>query len=106
MRRQLPMFMAVAIAIALVSAMHIRPLAAAPDPAATLKAAQAETTVVVHGPPGRAYEAALTKAFEQDNPGIKVEYSGANNRTAVPKLFRERDAGLFLWDVWISGPAT
>jgi iron(III) transport system substrate-binding protein len=83
----------------------LRPVAAA-DPAATLKAAQAEAVVIVHGPPGRAYEAALTKGFEQSHPGIKVEYSGANNRTAVPKLFREREAGLFLWDVWISGPAT
>ena len=82
------------------------PVTAAPDPAATLKSAQAEAVVVVHGPPGRAYEAALTKGFEQGHPGIKVEYSGANNRTAVPKLFREREAGLFLWDVWISGPAT
>jgi ABC-type Fe3+ transport system substrate-binding protein len=82
------------------------PAAAAPDIAETLKAAQLETVVVVHGPPGRAYEAALTKGFEEHHPGIKVEYSGANNRTAVPKLFREREAGLFLWDVWISGPAT
>ncbi|MGE5539506.1 MAG: extracellular solute-binding protein [Gemmatimonas sp.] len=94
------MFGACALALATGSAV------AAPDRAATLKAAQTEAVVVVHGPPGRAYEAALTKGFEETNPGIKVEYSGANNRTAVPKLFREREAGLFLWDVWISGPAT
>ena len=79
---------------------------AAPDKNATIAAAKAEGTVVVHGPPGRSYEDALTKGFEQSNPGIHVEYSGANNRTAVPKLFREREAGLYLWDVWLGGPAT
>lgn len=79
---------------------------AAPDPAATLAAARAEGVVIVHGAPGRAYEQALSKGFERSNPGIRVEYSGANNRAAVPKLLREREAGLFLWDVWISGPAT
>ncbi|HTI87994.1 MAG TPA: extracellular solute-binding protein [Alphaproteobacteria bacterium] len=104
MQLQLRWFMGVALV--LLGALLAHPASAAPDPAATLKAAQTEGTVVVHGPPGRAYEAALTKGFEQANPGIKVEYSGANNRTAVPKLFREREAGLFLWDVWIGGPAT
>jgi iron(III) transport system substrate-binding protein len=82
------------------------PSSAAPDPAATLAAAQAEGVVIVHGAPGRSYEQALSKGFEQSHPGIRVEYSGANNRAAVPKLLREREAGLFLWDVWISGPAT
>jgi ABC-type Fe3+ transport system substrate-binding protein len=79
---------------------------AAPDTTSTLAAARTEGVVIVHGAPGRAYEAALSKGFEQSHPGIRVEYSGANNRAAVPKLFREREAGLFLWDVWIGGPAT
>jgi iron(III) transport system substrate-binding protein len=79
---------------------------AAPDKTTVVAAARNEGTVIVHGPPGRLYEDALTKGFEQGNPGIHVEYSGANNRTAVPKLFREREAGLYLWDVWLGGPAT
>jgi ABC-type Fe3+ transport system substrate-binding protein len=79
---------------------------AAPDKATVAAAARKEGTVIVHGPPGRLYEDALTKGFEQSNPGVHVEYSGANNRTAVPKLFREREAGLYLWDVWLGGPAT
>jgi ABC-type Fe3+ transport system substrate-binding protein len=79
---------------------------AAPDKAALLKGAQAEGVVIVHGPPGRQYEKLLSKGFEESHPGIRVEYSGANNRTAVPKLFREREANLFLWDVWMGGPAT
>jgi iron(III) transport system substrate-binding protein len=91
---------------AIVFACGVQSTLAAPDKAATLKAAQSEGVVIVHGAPGRAYEQALSKGFEQANSGIRVEYSGANNRTAVPKLFRERDAGLFLWDVWIGGPAT
>ena len=82
------------------------PAAAAPDRASLLQAAQAEGIVVVHGPPGRHYEKLLSKGFEDSHPGIKVEFSGANNRTAVPKLFREREANLFLWDVWMGGPAT
>ena len=85
---------------------HVPVAAAAPDKAALLKAAQAEGVVVVHGPPGRQYEKLLSKSFEEAYPGVKVEYSGANNRTAVPKLFREREANIFLWDVWMGGPAT
>ena len=82
------------------------PASAAPDKAALLKAAQAEGVVVVHGPPGRQYEKLLSKSFEEKHPGITVEYSGANNRTAVPKLLREREANIYLWDVWMGGPAT
>jgi iron(III) transport system substrate-binding protein len=81
-------------------------VSAAPDKDATIAAARKEGTVVVHGPPGKLYEDALTRGFEQSNPGIHVEFSGANNRTAVPKLFREREAKLYLWDVWLGGPAT
>ena len=83
-----------------------RAAVAADDKAALIKAAQAEGVVIVHGPPGRTYEGQLSKAFEAAYPGIRVEYSGANNRTAVPKLFREREAGIHLWDVWMGGPAT
>lgn len=95
-------FLTVLAAVALASSMA----EAAPDKAALLKAAQAEGLVIVHGAPGRQYEKLLSKGFEESHPGIRVEYSGANNRTAVPKLFREREANLFMWDVWIGGPAT
>lgn len=94
------------LAIGMMASIGISPAIAAPDLASLLKAAQVEGVVIVHGPPGRHYEKLLTKGFEDSFPGIKVEFSGANNRTAVPKLFREREANLFLWDVWMGGPAT
>jgi iron(III) transport system substrate-binding protein len=68
--------------------------------------ANQEGLVVVHGAPGRSYARVFTTAFNKTYPGIKVQFSGASNRTDVPKLLRERKAGIFAWDVWVSGPST
>jgi iron(III) transport system substrate-binding protein len=59
--------------------------------------------VVVHGAPGRRYARVLKGAFEKKYPDIRVEFSGASNRTAIPRLLRERQAGIFNQDVWTSG---
>lgn len=73
------------------------------DWATVLEKAKQEGVVVVHGAPGRRYAAVLQGAFQQKYPDISVEFSGASNRTAIPKLLRERQAGLFKQDVWTSG---
>ena len=71
-----------------------------------LAKAKQEGIVVVHGAPGKRYAEALVAAFNKKYPDIKVQFSGASNRTDVPKLLRERKAEIFAWDVWVSGPST
>jgi iron(III) transport system substrate-binding protein len=74
-------------------------------PAVVAKAKQ-EGLVVVHGAPGKSYFAVFVTAFSKAYPEIKVQFSGASNRTDVPKLLRERKAEIYAWDVWASGPST
>lgn len=74
-------------------------------PAVVAKAEQ-EGVVVVHGAPGKSYAEVFVAAFNRRYPNIKVQFSGASNRTDVPKILRERKAGVYAWDVWASGPST
>jgi iron(III) transport system substrate-binding protein len=74
-------------------------------PAVVAKAKQ-EGVVVVHGAPGKSYFQVFVTAFSKAYPDIKVQFSGASNRTDVPKLLRERKANIYAWDVWASGPST
>jgi len=71
--------------------------------ASVLEKAKQEGLVVVHGAPGQRYAAVLKDAFQKKYPEIKVEFSGAANRTAIPRLLRERQAGIYNQDVWSSG---
>jgi iron(III) transport system substrate-binding protein len=80
--------------------------AAAEDWAETVAKAKQEGTVVVHGAPGKSYNTALVAAFNKSYPDIKVQFSGAANAVEMPKLLRERQAGIYGWDVWVSGPST
>ena len=66
--------------------------------------AKEEGVVVVHGAPGAGYRAAMVTAFNAAYPDIKVQFSGASNSVEIPKVIRERQAGIFAWDVWIAGP--
>lgn len=78
--------------------------AAADDWDAVVAKAKAEGVVVVHGPPGATYRATLVAAFNGVYPDIKVQFSGAAGAVEIPKVIRERQAGIFDWDVWIGGP--
>src|SRR3954465_12037284 len=79
---------------------------AAEDWGALVAKAKQEGAVVVHGAPGKTYNAALVAAFNKSYPEIKVQFSGAANAVDMPKVLRERQAELYGWDVWISGPST
>jgi iron(III) transport system substrate-binding protein len=79
---------------------------AADDWNTTVAKAKQEGIVVVHGGPGKAYNAVLVGAFNKAYPDIKVQFSGANGAIEVPKVLRERQAGIYGWDVWTSGPTT
>ena len=66
-------------------------------------AAKQEGQLTLSGPPGQLWRDGLL-AFQQDYPDIKVEYSGQNSRDFWPRLFQERGAGQFLWDLRVGGP--
>src|ERR1700722_4831986 len=66
-----------------------------------VKAAEGE--VDVHGRPGRLYEQVLTEGFRKEYPDIKLNFSGASGRDAIPPIMRERDAGVYHWDVYVGG---
>jgi len=76
------------------------------DWATVLAKARQEGIVVVHGAPGKNYFAALVTAFNKAYPDIKVQFSGAAGAIETPKVLRERQAGIYAWDVWVSGPST
>jgi iron(III) transport system substrate-binding protein len=78
--------------------------ASADDWDTVLAKARQEGTVVVHGAPGRTYNAALVGAFNKAHPDIKVLFSGSSGATEIAKVLRERQAGIYGWDVWVSGP--
>jgi len=71
---------------------------------ALVTAAEAEGSVNIHGGPGRAFQSALNDGFTKAFPKIKVNYDGAPGREAIPKIVRERQAGIYNWDVYVGGP--
>ncbi|HTI88859.1 MAG TPA: extracellular solute-binding protein [Alphaproteobacteria bacterium] len=87
-----------------VSAALFAPAWAADDWNTVVANARKEGVVVVHGAPGKGYNTILVGAFQKAYPDIKVQYSGAAGSVEVPKVLRERQAGIYNWDVWVSGP--
>jgi iron(III) transport system substrate-binding protein len=70
---------------------------------AIVAAAKQEGQLTLSGPPGQLWRDGLL-AFQQDYPDIKVEYTGQNSRDFWPRLFQERAAGQYLWDLRVGGP--
>jgi ABC-type Fe3+ transport system substrate-binding protein len=70
----------------------------------TLAAARRQGKVVVSGGVGESYRASLT-AFQRDHPEIQVEYSGLSIVNFWTRVYRERAAEQYLWDVKVGGPA-
>jgi len=66
-------------------------------------AANGEGEVDVHGGPGKLFGQALTEGFRRAYPQIKINFSGLSGRDAIPKILREREAGLYTVDVYIGG---
>jgi ABC-type Fe3+ transport system substrate-binding protein len=68
-----------------------------------LAAAKKEGEVNVHGGPGRVFTEVHTEGFKKLYPEIKVNYTGLSGRDAIPKITREREAGVYNWDVYAGG---
>jgi iron(III) transport system substrate-binding protein len=75
---------------------------AADDWQQTLAAAKKEGSIVVSASSSELMRKVFT-SFEQDYPGIKVEYHAGNLRDFRLRVDKERDMGQFLWDVRIGG---
>jgi iron(III) transport system substrate-binding protein len=70
-----------------------------------LNAARKEGKVAVAGAPGQPYRD-VVRAFEMKYPEIALEYQGFRPTDFVPRFYKERQAGRFLWDVYFNGPTT
>ncbi|SRR5581483_9530997 len=73
---------------------------------ALVAAAEKEGQLSIAGPPGDTYRSALIGWFQKKFPKIRVEYNGASGRDQVPRLARERQSGVFNWDIYIGGPTS
>jgi hypothetical protein len=70
-----------------------------------LRAAKSEGKLSMIGPLGADRRDALTQVF-QNKYGITVEYHADAGAGILPRLSAERRAGLYLWDVLVSGTST
>jgi iron(III) transport system substrate-binding protein len=68
--------------------------------------AKKEGVVAVHGMPGKNYNAAMVPAFNKYYPDIKVKFTASAGSAQVPKILRERQAGIYEWDVWLGGSSS
>jgi iron(III) transport system substrate-binding protein len=68
-----------------------------------LAAAEKEGQISIGGPPGDTYRLALMEVFQKKYPKIKVEWDGGEGRVKIPKIVRERQAGIFNMDVYLGG---
>jgi iron(III) transport system substrate-binding protein len=92
-----------ACAVAALVAMGGAEPALAADWNAVVAAANGEGEVDVHGGPGKLYEEVLTEGFRLVYPQIKIVFSGSSGRDAIPQIMREREGGLYKWDVYVGG---
>lgn len=73
---------------------------------ALVAAAEKEGQLSIAGPPGDTYRTALIDWFQKKFSRIKIEYNGASGRDQVPRITRERQSGIFAWDLYIGGPTS
>jgi ABC-type Fe3+ transport system substrate-binding protein len=94
------------LAIVFVVAVGVVPKAWADTWDDTVRAANAEGEVDVHGGPGEMFHHILTDGFRKAFPEIKINFSGQSGRDAIPKIVRERAAGVYTVDVYVGGSSS
>ena len=72
----------------------------------TLASAEKEAEVSIAGPPGDAFREAIVSSFGKAYPKIKVDLLGGSGGDKVARILRERQAGVYGWDLYISGPTS
>jgi len=68
----------------------------------TLDAARKEGVVAVSGPPGPSEREAVVTGWQKAFPDIRIEYTGARGTQILSKVVRERESGLYNWDIVIA----
>jgi iron(III) transport system substrate-binding protein len=68
-----------------------------------IEGAKKEGKLVIHVGPGKNFRDGRLNGFEAKYPWLKVEASNVADREQLPKLIRERQAGLFQLDVHLGG---
>ena len=67
-----------------------------------LDAARKEGVVLVSGPPGPAQREAFVTGWQKAFPDIKIEYTAVRGTQILPNVVRERQSGLYNWDIIIA----
>ncbi|MBI1993219.1 MAG: extracellular solute-binding protein [Deltaproteobacteria bacterium] len=100
-------FLVASLAVALISTAEVRAQSGWQKQwEATLAAAEKEGRLEIAGPPGESFRKAIVDAFTKAYPKIKVELLGGSGGSKVARILRERQAGVFAWDLYISGPTS
>ena len=69
----------------------------------TIAAAKQEGQLVISAPSGTTWREQLM-SFQQAYPGIRLSITASASRDFWPRIIRERDAKLSLWDLRVGGP--
>src|ERR1700726_1270567 len=69
----------------------------------TVAAANKEGQLVISAPSGTDWREQL-RTFQQSYPGIKLSITAAASRDYWPRVIKEREAKLNLWDFRVGGP--
>jgi len=67
--------------------------------------AKKEGKVAVAGPPGTAYRDVM-RGFEKKYPEISLEFQGFTPANFISRFSKERQAGQYLWDIYVTGPTS
>jgi iron(III) transport system substrate-binding protein len=68
-----------------------------------VEGAKKEGELVIHVGPGKQYRDGRLKGFQEAFPFLKLHVSNTANRESMPKLVRERQAGIYSLDVHFGG---
>jgi len=68
-----------------------------------VEGAKKEGELVIHVGPGKAFRDGRLKGFTEAYPFLKLHVSNMQNRESMPKLIRERQAGIYALDVHFGG---
>ena len=77
---------------------------AAEDMQKIIEGAKKEGELIIHIGPGKQFRDARLTGFNEKYPFIKVHAINTANRESMPKLLRERKAGIYALDVHHGGP--
>jgi iron(III) transport system substrate-binding protein len=69
----------------------------------TLTDDKKEGKVAVAGPPGTSYREVM-RGFEKKYPDINLEYQAFTPANFTTRFSKERQAGQYLWDLYVTGP--